>query len=311
MSKSSSKDPSSGETSQHDALGLAISSEVAPSKIFEELLNDEKWAKEASAGSSEALTRFYQALLTAEVIVPDRSNLESLKNSIAADYPRSSIPWFAIKGKVADPDQGVKDEERTIVPFFSSIANIAEWCGRELSHTQILFSSFLKSVPEDWWLCLNPGSNLEKEFSPWEVSLLKQGLEALPEIIADWQSLQESRSANVQPLAEDQYPLVIKCLKDFGDAEKSVRAIAALLETSQTDEGESRSILIGCEVEGINETQLIELKDRLNNILRLTTIGEDPFRVFASSGDFPDPFFSIFNYTTPVFEREDPSTTEP
>ena len=307
MSRSSSKDQNLDETTPQDPIGLAINSEAPPPNSLERLMTDETWMKDASTGSTDALTRFYQALLAAEVVVPDRSNIESLKDSIAADYPRSSIPWFAIKGKVVDPDQGGNDEERTILPFFSSVANIVDWCGRELSNTRIIFSSFLKSVPEDWWLCLNPGSELEKEFSPWEVSLLKQGLEALPEIVADWQSQQEPRSANVQPLALDQYPIIIKCLKDFGAAEKSVRAISALLETSQTEDGDSRSILIGCELTGVDETQLIELKDRLNDLLRLNTIGEDPFRVFASSEDHPDPFFSIFNFIPAVFEREDES----
>jgi hypothetical protein len=182
------------------------------------------------------------------------------------------------------------------------------WCSRQLNHSVVFFKSLLQSVPNDWWLCLNPGSDLEKEFSPWEISLLKQGLDALPEIIADWQDQQENRSANVEPLSTDKYPLVIKCLKDFGNVEKRVRAISALLETSQTEDGESRSILIGCELAKVTETELIELTDRLNSVLRLTTIGEDPFRVFTSSDEHPDPFFSIFNYIPAVFEREDEST---
>lgn len=309
MSESSSNDKSAGASScscPHDSTNF--DSKNTSSNKLEGLLFNEIWLKDSSAGSAEALNRFYQTLLDAEVVVPDRSNSDSLKGSEGVDYPRSSIPWFAVKSKTSDVEQGSKPEDRNIIPFFSSPTGIELWCGRPLNHSLILFKSFLQSVPEDWWLCLNPGSELEKEFSPWEIALLKQGIEALPEIIADWQDQRDHRSANVEPLAKEQYPLVVKCLEEFGSAEKKVRAISALLETSQTEDGESRSILIGCEVSGANETELIELTDRLNNVLRLTTIGEDPFRVFTSSEDHPDPFFSIFNYIPPVFEREDHST---
>lgn len=309
MSESSYNDKPSGAASSSPSTDSVNSTDdnKSPNKL-EELLADEAWLKESTAGSAEALNRFYQTLLETEIVVPDRSNTDSLKGSVGADYPRSSIPWFAIKGKISDSEQSSGDEERNIIPFFSAVGGIEVWCGRQLTNSLVLFKSFIQSVPDDWWLCLNPGHELEKEFSPWEIGLLKQGVEAIPEIIADWQDQLEPRSANVEPLADDKYPLVIKCLKDFGMAEKSVRAISALLETSQTEDGEFRSILIGCEATGVNETELIELTDRLNNVLRLTTIGEDPFRVFSSSEDHPDPFFSIFNYIPAVFEREEDST---
>lgn len=309
MVESSSNDKLSGEPKSAASTESATSeANSESSNKLEQLMADEMWIKESSAGSAEALTRFYETLLESEVIVPDRSNMDALTGSVGADFPRASIPWFAVKGKVEEGQPGADSTERNIIPIFCSATGMELWCSRQLNHSVVFFKSLLQSVPNDWWLCLNPGSDLEKEFSPWEISLLKQGLDALPEIIADWQDQQENRSANVEPLSTDKYPLVIKCLKDFGNVEKRVRAISALLETSQTEDGESRSILIGCEVSSVSETELTELTDRLNSSLRLTTIGEDPFRVFTSSDEHPDPFFSIFNYIPAVFEREDEST---
>jgi hypothetical protein len=100
MVESSSNDKLSGEPKSAASTESATSeANSESSNKLEQLMADEMWIKESSAGSAEALTRFYETLLESEVIVPDRSNMDALTSSLGALFPSASIPWFAVKGK--------------------------------------------------------------------------------------------------------------------------------------------------------------------------------------------------------------------
>ena len=62
---------------------------------------------------------------------------------------------------------GITIGEDTYVPAFSSEAEMLEWSPDVLQTHTLTGEELCKRMPEDWWITLNPGSELGKEFSPW------------------------------------------------------------------------------------------------------------------------------------------------
>ena len=78
--------------------------------------------------------------------------------------------------------------ERMVAPVFSSIESFAFWVGENESQIQADKKSFpvlLFLLNESAWLHLDPNHDVGKEFSPWEVSYLKQGKDAIDDLISE------------------------------------------------------------------------------------------------------------------------------
>lgn len=130
---------------------------------------------EAAGGNKEAVQAFLAQLLKSEVYVP----LQSVPIVNPSD---ESSPITAV---ATDKFVFVNHHGRRVLPIFTSEQLVAEWTEQEQPVIAKPFHALLWLIQKEQWLHLDPGSDIGKEFSPWEIALLRQGEEALEEIVAD------------------------------------------------------------------------------------------------------------------------------
>jgi hypothetical protein len=119
----------------------------------------------ATEGNKKAAKKFYQYLWESEVYIPVKLN--------AAHEHDKHKNWV-----IAD------DEERRILPIFSSKENLQDWSADSFNHVKKKFKTFLWLAPDDTWLHFECGQEYSKEISPWELEQLKNdGVDAFDEIL--------------------------------------------------------------------------------------------------------------------------------
>ncbi|MCC6933884.1 MAG: SseB family protein [Deltaproteobacteria bacterium] len=158
-----------------------------------QLVNLLEILKDACNGDAQAERKFYELIWEIELFIPlQLSGSEQIVQSSAGEKYLS-----------------VEHEGRRIIPIFTSLDYLKEWAGHdEFALSKRLFKSFIQLVAEGSWIHLNPAQEYGKDFSPWEISLLKQsGLDALNEI------LNETSNVCSEVEIEDHTDLFVK-LKD-------------------------------------------------------------------------------------------------
>jgi len=241
-------------------------------------------------GDREAALLFFRAFLAGPLYVPERYQAHKL-----SDAPRYPSDLFNLLG--------LQDRERVIIPVFSRAEMIIQWCGNELSHTCLSGQALLERLPDEWWLCLNPGGEIEKEFSPWEARLLKKGPESIPEILEDLLQDTEPVPLNIETVSGEEMPELKKALQEAAGSLPGIEALYLLREnftSPESDEVQTR-LLIGAE---LNE-QSAQEADSISKLLRDAgaphRIGAEPLRVFA--GHKEEMAMRIFSVVEPFYRR--------
>ncbi len=127
--------------------------------------------KKASEGQEADIQEFFINLLNAKIFVPSVN---------------SSSPTPTVGHTKTEEDTNyvfIDYEEARCVPIFSSEEFLLEWAEKELPFTEEPFSQFLWKMPHNTWAYLNPGQEIGKELSPWELELLKLGPDSIEELI--------------------------------------------------------------------------------------------------------------------------------
>ena len=242
---------------------------------------------EALDGDEAAMTRFFRGFLEASLYVPDRHQAIPLTNQPV--YPSD---LFAILG--------VQDIERSLIPCFCSEEALQRWTPSRLSCSQVRGIELCKRVPDGWWLVLDPGQEASKEFSPWELSKLRQGAEAISEIIADLSQSESVAVLEVEPLDHTAFPVLSETLIAAAQNYSSLERLYLAREHTTSAEGEKLSnILVGalCAADAV-ETIQRALQERCD----LLQIGDERLRVIAAAS--PDILqFSLFAKITPFWTK--------
>ncbi len=252
-----------------------------PSLALEELL------ERATEGDKDAIRVFLKSFLAAQVWVPDRYQPKP------AD-PQPSYPsdLFSL--------MGICDEERTLIPCFSSPEALKLWTSHTLQVSQVIGLELLKRTPDDWWVVLNPGSDASKEFSAWEITKLRSGAEAIDEIVHDLSHAEPAVNISVGELLLDANDPVLLCAKRYATNTHSVRELYLANEVSLSAEGEEFT----CTLIGLlcSDAGALDYQSELQAELDKLRIGDTPVRVIASP--MKDSLqFSIFEKLTPVWKR--------
>ena len=129
-----------------------------------------KKLEDAALERPGAAAEFFRAMLEADVFIPKKPSL-ALSDVVGS---------FDTLGYLT-----AKDEDREILPIFSNPEMLLAWAGRDVPVERRRFAVLLTVVKDELWLHLNPGQDFGKEFSPWEVGLLRQGPGAIPELAAE------------------------------------------------------------------------------------------------------------------------------
>jgi len=140
----------------------------------------------AERGLPGALKEFYLQLLKTEVFLP--TAIGSSADDPVREATSDSLNFL-----------NVGDEKKQVIPIFSNKELAAEWSEQTVIGETKQFSSLLWTLPADSWLHLNPGGEVGKELSPWELALLKDGEEAVDEIVFEMEG-PTTLELDVEPL---------------------------------------------------------------------------------------------------------------
>jgi len=242
----------------------------------------ERALHEAVDGDDAARRRFLEILLNSSVVAAERRQAGQLSHQ--PRYPQTPFNFLAIQS-----------EDRVYIPIFSSESRLREWFDRDLNLRSTPFPVLLDSIPDDWWLYLNPDAPAQKEFSPWELALLKKGGPGIAEVIQELNNSDDIPPLNLQALADDQALELRTELTVFFNTHDDVTKIFMLKEP-----GPLGRIVIGLELKGdraLIKTRREEAAHKANKI----QIGQDPVMVIAGMAGSSE--LSLFRFAKPFLER--------
>jgi len=255
------------------------------------IVNLEGMMEKASSGDLQAAYAFYETLINESVIVPERHQNVALSHN--PEYPNEILNIL-----------GIKNNDRIIVPVFLSPEYIETWCGQKLLFRKMFFSALIDVLPPKWWICLNPGQEITKEFSPWELERLKSGTHEIPEILAElFGDLLPSATLSFEPQGPE-YDNLKELLSDAGKEFPEVREIRLIAQMNEAvTETQKTMLLLGVLVDPGSKERRTLIRDYLINTAHLALIGLEEFRVFLGSSIEDDISLSLFAKIKPFYTR--------
>lgn len=185
----------------------------------------------ASRGDKAAARQFYQLLLNTPLQVIERFQLHNMTDS--PKYPDPFLNMLAIDA------QG-----RSIVPIFSALSHVNEWCGLELKVRNLTLAEIIVLLPQDWWIVVNPGQEAYKEISPWELSRLKDGVRGIEEILEELYEDEPTSAVSLGPVSAADHPDTVTRVTEIAREISNLKAVYGALEIwgDQKDPEERRFI---------------------------------------------------------------------
>lgn len=228
----------------------------------------------AASGESAALQRFFEQLLLAKFFVPQRKQNASLKN--IAEYPNDFFNFLALKF-----------DERVFVPVFSRLDDIAQWAGSNLEYREVESVRLFELMPPEWWMVINPGAEVHKEISPWEIERLKNGKIEIAEIIAELQADQDFEGFSVETPQKDEFATLKSALSQKAQGNSDIAALYLLKEQGRAanDQTDQR-LLLGFELVTDRQGTADAVRKELQLLADQLQIGAEKVRIiFLSESD--------------------------
>lgn len=245
----------------------------------------------ALSGDKDSARLFLELFLASNIFVPDRYQSSEIAGAPA--YPNDLI-WV----------MGLQDSDRVIVPAFTDPSMIDVWAGGSLSFRSPTGQSLLDAIPEGWWLWLNPGFDVEKEFSPWEISELRRGPGSFDVVLSEIFPEEIVEPLSVSPIPETEYQSLKEALKAFALAAPAVRKIFLLREEGKDFEGSIKTqLLIGIEADVLNSDEADSLREAAHSSVATHQIGADPIRVMVGRDAKDGLYLSLFKGVEPIYSR--------
>lgn len=245
---------------------------------------------QALDGERAAIEAFLSALLEADFFVPEREQAQ--KMSDAPEYPN---PFFNMLA--------VQDKERVIVPVFSRSDLIFEWCGNELRARAMRGSEIINLMPPQWWICINPAAEVEKELSPWEIDQLRGGPSGIPAILDEILQQTIVEPLESQTVREDEYPALFKSMREFARGNSSVARMCMVRHIGKDLDGQTlQRLLLGVEVRANKAEDTSDLKDTLQALADRSQVGNDRVEVLVFGAAQQDLSFGFFTNAYPFYQ---------
>lgn len=249
----------------------------------------DQFLRAAAEGSRESAAEFFALFMHTLHVVPTKDQTEPFKN--IAIYPNNFLNVLAIT-----------DKDRILVPAFSEAQHMNTWSSGATKSRTMTGRDLLNILPNDWWVIFNPGQELAKELSPWEISKLRGGIDGINEVLDDLFPKESIRPFEIGPLDLEKHAQLITGLKAAGATLDGVGSIFLAREHGENELGEElETILIGVVAASpqISEGELNELSDQVRAAAERSLIGDPiPLKVFAGT--------SLNNLTLELFRGLEP-----
>lgn len=253
---------------------------------------------EAGRGAPLAIRDFYNEVSRGDLVVPERSADPRLTAGV--EYPN---PFLTVLG--------VKVEARVLVPIFTRPELISQWCGMTLPYRSMSLGFLAKLIPPDWWACLNPGQEVEKEFSPWELERLQSG--HIEEILSDIAENSEELFFTVAPVIDEQYNHLKSELIEAAKIHPEIRRMYLFQETKAPENEEDlrfKDLVVGVIVDKIAAAKVQLIADKILASGRIILIGSTTkLRLVWAQEEESSMVAKLLSRLTPIYES--PIAEEP
>ncbi len=226
----------------------------------------------AMLGSRDATEEFYKRFLKGPVVVPERYQSPKIEETVT--YPNEFTNIL-----------GLEDRGQVFVPAFTSAELMKDWCQMDLKYKTLSGQELLSLVPESWWVWLNPGSEVEKEFSPWEIQELKNGPAGIPAVLDEICAAEPAETISISQLGETEYQNTKNALVDLSSRTPEVNKLfLAKEECLNEDDQKTYTVLVGIETTACSALEIEKLKSSFQAAAEKTLIGGDPVKTFVGAG---------------------------
>ncbi|MFN8392390.1 MAG: SseB family protein [Bdellovibrionota bacterium] len=248
--------------------------------------------EDAADGKPGAAEKFFEALLQSDVYVPIDSDLTREKLPPGISLVGQGKEHFTERKYVAVDYQGAET-----LPIFTEEAFIAAWSEREFGVDRQDFKTLLWLLGDDNWLYLNPSQEVGKEFTPWEIALLKKGAEAIPDLVAALNDdAQEeftiSSSSELYPELKEKLLPILTIYPELREA--------FLVSLREGEEGAEKPAL-GIKYAEITEAKKLYLRSELENASSQFLPPDQQLFVVDDLGTPGSPNWKLFSDATPFY----------
>ncbi len=252
-------------------------------------------------GDRVAFISFLRSFVAIDLIVPDSNQAFSLSGQ--ASPPSPFFPFLAFS-----------EDDQTFIPCFEEDNQISSWSRTPLTFRRMPTTQLLQLIPDSWGLIFNPGSDIEKIFTPWEIALLKDGSEgSFEEIAAELFDAPPEEFLSIYPVSPLEYSQLFQAFNDFCSAQASVSEGWILEVVTPSEELEKREIFAGISIckDGSAVASLVhpmELRKQLSDTLGPSMIGRGTLRVTVMNEGKENLIDSLLKAHPPIFSRNNTVT---
>lgn len=256
---------------------------------------EELLLKASDESSPEALDAFYRALLNAQFLVPERQQEHQLTNH--PEYPNDFLNVL-----------GIQSKESVFVPMFSAQGRVQEWSGHEIRLRTLTLAEIIDLLPAGWWLILNPGSEGEKDFSPWEIDLLRGGVASIPALIEEMLVEDAIEDIEMHAVEPGQFAELKGALVESAKKTKGVEALYLLKETGKTVSAkEVSSLILGILIGQDSAEDREKIQEQFSSIGALILIGAEKLKIRVGDSIAGNLMLGIFEGYEPIYTIDKPS----
>jgi len=246
----------------------------------------------AQRGDREAVLGFYRALLDLTVFIP----IQQVTTPDGGEDLKTNPTKTGERYYVSELDG------KYIVPIFSRKDSISVWAEQDVPSVEKEFKTLLWSLREDVWLHLNPGQDVGKEISPWELERLKSGPDAIEEILSELPIAAsdevevESRSS-LFPELKKRITTVLEVYPQIDEA-----FLILVKSTSQTNE----SLLLGLKQHELTEAQIKSIDQEVSSFAHYQSEGPQIASVVADLAVASSPATALVVDAKPFYIAQKP-----
>lgn len=219
--------------------------------------------------NKDILRQFFEAFLKGPLYVPNRAQNSQLSHQ--PEYPNEFVSVM-----------GVQDSERVIIPVFSSPSFISEWASQNFEYRKFSGEQLLDILPQGWWLSVNPGQDVGKDISPWEIEMLKAGDRSFDELIQeiiDGES--EDNALEISPLLPEEHNSFKQALIEYV---KDITYVSELFLGSVKKE-QSYEVIVGLAIDSVHTDQIESLRDKIRKFCEPYFIGNTPIKIIVDHNE--------------------------
>ncbi len=245
---------------------------------------------DAASGVAGAAEQFFRVLLTSDVYLP-------LKTSVShTDFPRLGSGDAILNNCLT-----VRHDGKTVLPIFTQEEFVDVWAERAVPAGMFAFKGLLWLIPEDLWLYLNPCQDCGKELSPWECLRLREGPEAIADILHDLGETGDAFDVEVvrdTELFKELKASIIEVLEAY-----SAVAEARMIGTRDDDDG-TLVPLLGLTLTATEPTKLKQLRLELHETASLMLPRGIALTIADDLADINSLYHQLFADMVPFYIRQ-------